>query len=106
MTVWLALTIAAALVGFLLGGYSRGRATPTSDVCDLIDHRTGRHQNAKVISLGAAVGTFVLLLIIVITGRDISWPLAAVIGAFFFGPLSVDVIKALAKIRHAAKGTP
>lgn len=89
----------AALVGFLLGIYARGRAT-VSDVCDLVDPRTGRHQNAKVVSLGAALGTFILLLIIVGADRAVSWPLAALIAAFFFGPLTVDVVKALAKIRR------
>lgn len=74
-----------------------------SSACDLVDPRTGRHQNSKVISLGAGVGTFVLLVLIVVTKYPVSWPLAVLIGAFFFGPLTVDVIKALAKIRRARK---
>lgn len=70
-----------------------------SEVTDLLDASGERHVHSKVMVLGVTALTFVLLLLIVLLDRGVTWPLALLIAAFLYAPFGLDTIKSLAKLR-------
>lgn len=70
-----------------------------SEVTDLLDQSGDRHVHSKVMVFGVTAATFILLLLIVLLDRAVTWPLGVLIAAFLYAPFGLDTIKSLAKLR-------
>lgn len=77
-----------------------------SEVTDLLDASGERHVHSKVMVLGTTATTFLLLLLIVLLDRAVSWALAVLIALYLYAPFGLDTIKSLAKLRFGPGSDP